>query len=36
LYLGSPSIITGAGAGYILLGKELDIASLNMNIWKTG
>ena len=35
-YLGSSSIITGAGAGYILLEKVLDMAGSSMDIWKTG
>jgi len=35
-YSGSPSIITGARAGCILLEKKLDIAGLSMDIWKIG
>jgi len=35
-YSGSPSIITGVRASYILLEKELDMAGSNMDIWKTG
>jgi len=31
-YSGSLSIITGVEASYVLLGKELDIAGLNMDI----
>jgi len=34
--LGSPSIITGAGTSCILLEKELDVAGLSIDIWKTG
>jgi len=29
--LGSPSIITGAEAGYVLLEKELDVAGSSMD-----
>ena len=36
LYSGSPSIITGAGVSYVLLEKELDIAGLSIDTWKTG
>jgi len=32
LYLGSPLIITGVGAGYILLGKELNMVGLNIDM----
>ena len=35
-YLGSPSIMTGAGAGCILLEKVLDVEGLSMDTWKTG
>ena len=35
-YLGSPSIMTGAGASCILLEKVLDVAGSNMDTWKTG
>jgi len=35
-YSGSLSIMTGAGAGYILLEKVLDVAGLSMDTWKTG
>jgi len=35
-YLGSPSIMTGAGAGCILLEKVLDVVGLSMDTWKTG
>jgi len=35
-YLGSPSIMTGAGASYILLEKVLDMAGSSMDTWKTG
>ena len=34
-YLGSLSIIIGAGTGCILLEKVLDIAGLSMDTWKT-
>jgi len=34
-YLGSPSIMTGAGASCILLEKVLDTAGSSMDIWKT-
>ena len=34
-YLGSLSIITGAEASFILLKKELDVAGLNIDTWKT-
>jgi len=32
LYLGSPLIITDVGAGYILLGKELNMVGLNIDM----
>ena len=32
----SLSIMTGVGAGCILLEKVLDVAGSSMNIWKTG
>ena len=35
-YLGSPSIMTGAGAGCILSEKVLDVAGSSMDTWKTG
>ena len=35
-YSGSPLIMTGAGAGCILLEKMLDVAGLSMDTWKTG
>ena len=35
-YSGSPSIMTGAEAGYILSEKELDVAGSSMDTWKTG
>ena len=35
-YLDSLSIMTGVGAGCILLEKVLDVAGSSMNIWKTG
>ena len=35
-YSGSPSIMTGAGAGCILLEKVLDVAGSSMDTWKTG
>ena len=35
-YLGSPSIMTGAGASCILLEKVLDVVGLSMDTWKTG
>ena len=35
-YLGSPSIMTGAGASCILSEKVLDVAGLSMDTWKTG
>jgi len=35
-YLGFLSIITSVGTSYVLSGKELDMADLNMNTWKTG
>jgi len=35
-YSGSPSIMTGAGTGYILLEKVLDVAGSSMDTWKTG
>ena len=35
-YSGSLSIITGAGASYILLEKVLNVAGLSMDTWKTG
>ena len=33
--MGSPSIITGAGASCILLKKELNIVGSSIDIWKT-
>ena len=36
LYSGSPSIMTGAGASYILLEKVLDVVGSSIDIWKTG
>jgi len=36
LYSGSLSIITSAGTGCVLLGKELNVAGLSIDIWKTG
>ena len=35
-YLGSLSIITGAGISCILLEKELDVVGSSMDTWKTG
>jgi len=35
-YLGSLSIITGAGVSCILLEKELDVVGSSMDTWKTG
>ena len=35
-YSGSPSIITGTGAGCVLLEKKLDMVGSSVNIWKTG
>jgi len=35
-YLGSPSIITGAGASCILSEKVLDVVGSSIDIWKTG
>jgi len=35
-YLGSLSIMTGAGAGYILSEKVLDVVGSSMDSWKTG
>ena len=35
-YSGSPSIMTGAGAGCILSEKVLDVAGSSMDTWKTG
>ena len=35
-YSGSPSIMTGAEAGYILLEKVLDVVGSSMDTWKTG
>jgi len=29
-------MITGAEAGYVLSGKELDVVGSSMDIWKTG
>jgi len=34
-YSGSPSIMTGAGAGCILSEKVLDVAGSSMDTWKT-
>jgi len=36
LYLGSLSIMTGAGASCILSEKVLDVAGSSMDTWKTG
>ena len=36
LYSGSLLIMTGAGAGCILLEKVLDVVGLSMDTWKTG
>ena len=35
-YSGSPSIMTGAGAGCILSEKVLDVVGSSMDTWKTG
>ena len=35
-YSGSPSIMTGVGAGCILSEKVLDVAGSSIDIWKTG
>jgi len=35
-YSGSLSIITRVGTNCVLLEKELDVAGLSMNTWKTG
>ena len=35
-YLGSLSIITGAGVSCIFLEKELDVVGSSMDTWKTG
>ena len=35
-YLGSLSIMTGAGASCILSEKVLDVAGLSIDTWKTG
>jgi len=34
-YLSSPSIITSAETGCVLLEKELDMAGLSIDTWKT-
>ena len=34
-YSGSPSIMTGVGASYILLEKVLDVVGSSMDTWKT-
>ena len=35
-YLDSPSIMTGAGTGCILLEKMLNVVGSSMDTWKTG
>ena len=35
-YSGSLSIMTEIGASYVLSEKELDMAGLSMDTWKTG